>query len=74
MTGSSWSPGFVQELLPSAERTALLYQLSYLCLGQFPKLERLLRDRALETQMLFGSSEAVLLKVRQCLTNSAILV
>ncbi|RXN14865.1 restin-like protein [Labeo rohita] len=62
MTGSSWSPGFVQELLPSAERTALLYQLSYLCLGQFPKLERLLRDRALETQMLFGSSEAVLLK------------
>ncbi|KAK2870507.1 hypothetical protein Q8A67_024899 [Cirrhinus molitorella] len=55
-------PDFIQELLPSAERTALLYNLSYLCLGKFPKLERLLRERAVETQMLFGSSEAVLMK------------
>lgn len=28
----------------------------------YPKLERLLRDRAVETQLLFGSSEAVLMK------------
>ncbi|KAK2870509.1 hypothetical protein Q8A67_024901 [Cirrhinus molitorella] len=58
----SWSPKFIQDLLPSAERTALLYHLSYLCLGGFPKLERLIRERAIETQMLFGSSETVLLK------------
>ncbi|XP_048030841.1 uncharacterized protein LOC125258064 isoform X2 [Megalobrama amblycephala] len=51
-----------KELLPSAERTALLYHLSYLCLGNFPELERLIRKRALETQLLFGSSEALLLK------------
>ncbi|XP_051969459.1 chromosome partition protein Smc-like [Xyrauchen texanus] len=56
------SPEFIQELLPSAERTALLYHLSYLCLGEFPKLERIIRDRAVETQLLFGSSEALLLK------------
>ncbi len=61
----TWSPEFIQELLPSAERTALLYHLSYLRLGNFPKLERLIRERAVETQMLFGSSEAVLLKVNQ---------
>ncbi|XP_016117146.1 uncharacterized protein, partial [Sinocyclocheilus grahami] len=59
---SPWSPDFIQELLPSAERTALLYHLSYLCLGGFPKLERLIREQAIETQLLFGSSEAVLLK------------
>ncbi|KAK2870511.1 hypothetical protein QQF64_021513 [Cirrhinus molitorella] len=56
------SPDFIQDLLPTAERTALLYNMSYLCLGSFPKLERLLRERAVETQMLFGSSEAILLK------------
>ncbi|XP_048030861.1 uncharacterized protein LOC125258078 isoform X2 [Megalobrama amblycephala] len=59
---STWSPEFIQELLPSVERTALLYHLSFLCLGGFPKLERMIRDQAIETQMLFGSSEAVLLK------------
>ncbi|XP_048030846.1 uncharacterized protein LOC125258068 [Megalobrama amblycephala] len=59
---SQLSPEFIQELLPSAERTALLYHLSFLCLGGFPKLERMIRDQAIETQMLFGSSEAVLLK------------
>ncbi|RXN20128.1 restin-like protein [Labeo rohita] len=53
---------FIQELLPSAQRTALLYHLSYLCLAKFPKLERILRERATETQLLFGSSEALLLK------------
>lgn len=58
------SPDFVKELLPSAQRTALLYHLSYLCLANFPKLERELRERAVETQLLFGSSEALLLKVR----------
>ncbi|XP_067234121.1 putative leucine-rich repeat-containing protein DDB_G0290503 [Chanodichthys erythropterus] len=59
---SQLSPEFIQELLPSAERTALLYHLSFLCLGGFPKLERMIRDQAIETQMLFVSSEAVLLK------------
>ncbi|ROI50559.1 hypothetical protein DPX16_0592 [Anabarilius grahami] len=59
---STWSPEFIQDLLPSAERTALLYNLSFLCLGSFPKLERKIRDQAIETQLLFGTSEAVLLK------------
>ncbi|XP_073703751.1 uncharacterized protein [Garra rufa] len=68
---SPWSPEFIQELLPAAERTALLYHLSYLCLGGFPKLERLIRERAIETQMLFGSSEAVLMK---CVGTSSNLV
>lgn len=63
----TWSPEFIQELLPSAERTALLYHLSYLRLGGFPKLERLIRERAVETQLLFVSSEAVLLK---CISTS----
>ncbi|XP_073797347.1 uncharacterized protein [Danio rerio] len=62
LSNSVGSPEFIQDLLPAAKRTALLYNLSYLCLGGFPKLERLIRERALETQMLFGSSEAVLLK------------
>ncbi|XP_048031115.1 uncharacterized protein LOC125258260 [Megalobrama amblycephala] len=62
VSDSQLSPDFIQELLPSAERTALLYNLSFLCLGGFPQLERMIRDQALETQMLFGSSEAVLLK------------
>ncbi|XP_048030853.1 uncharacterized protein LOC125258073 [Megalobrama amblycephala] len=68
---STWSPEFIQELLPSAERTALLYNLSFLCLGGFPKLERMIRDQAIETQMLFGTSEAVLLK---CVGTSSNLV
>ncbi|XP_048030851.1 paramyosin-like isoform X2 [Megalobrama amblycephala] len=59
---STGSPEFIQQLLPSAERTALLYHLSYLCLGGFPNLERLIRKRAVETQLLFGSSEALLMK------------
>ncbi|XP_030641430.1 uncharacterized protein LOC115821778 [Chanos chanos] len=62
LSGSAWSPEFIRELLPAAERTALLYHVSYLCLAGFPTLERLLRSRALETQLLFGSSEALLLK------------
>ncbi|KAG5261420.1 hypothetical protein AALO_G00304300 [Alosa alosa] len=68
---STFSPEFVQELLPSAQRVALLYNVSYLCLANFPKLERMLRERALETQMLFGSSEAMLLK---CVLTSGNLV
>ncbi|KAK9952867.1 hypothetical protein ABG768_016897 [Culter alburnus] len=68
---SQLSPEFIQELLPSAERTALLYHLSYLCLGKFPKLERLIRERAVETQLLFGSSESVLL---MCVGTSSNLV
>ncbi|XP_067234453.1 chromosome partition protein Smc-like [Chanodichthys erythropterus] len=62
ISGSTLSPGFIQDLLPAVERTALLYHLSFLCLGGFPNLERMIRDQAIETQMLFGSSEAVLLK------------
>ncbi|KAI2644236.1 hypothetical protein H4Q32_027859 [Labeo rohita] len=62
LSDTACSPEFIQELLPSVERTALLYHLSYLSLGSFPKLERLIRKRAMETQLLFGSSEAVLLK------------
>ncbi|XP_026099418.1 uncharacterized protein LOC113070348 [Carassius auratus] len=62
---------FIQELLPSAERTALLYHLTFLSLGGFPKLERLIRDQAIETQLLFGSSEALLLK---CVGTSSNLV
>ncbi|XP_077075179.1 uncharacterized protein LOC143726061 isoform X2 [Siphateles boraxobius] len=59
---STSSPEFIQALLPSAERTALLYHMSYLCLGKVPELERLIRERALDTQLLFGSSEALLMK------------
>ncbi|KTG03108.1 hypothetical protein cypCar_00028696 [Cyprinus carpio] len=68
---SSWTPEFIRELLPAAERTALLYHLSYLCLGGFPKLERLIRERALETQLLFKSSVVVLL---ECVIASSTLV
>ncbi|XP_030641439.1 uncharacterized protein LOC115821788 [Chanos chanos] len=71
LSGSAWSPDFIQELLPAAERTALLYHVSYLCLAGFPTLERLLRSRALETQLLFGSSEALLFK---CIGTSENLV
>ncbi|KAK7156032.1 hypothetical protein R3I94_006185 [Phoxinus phoxinus] len=67
----SWSPEFVQDLDTSAERTALLYHLSYLCLGSIPKLERLIREQAIGTQLLFGSSEAVLMK---CVGTSSNLV
>ncbi|XP_017540341.1 uncharacterized protein LOC108412710 [Pygocentrus nattereri] len=59
---SVWSSGFVEELLPSSQQVSLLYHISYLCLAKFPKLEMLLQMRALEIQLLFGSSEAVLLK------------
>ncbi|XP_052451606.1 uncharacterized protein LOC128012985 isoform X2 [Carassius gibelio] len=59
---SPWASQFFQDLLPSAERTALLYHLSYLCLGGFPKLEDLIRGQALETQQLFGSSESLMMK------------
>ncbi|XP_036419872.1 uncharacterized protein LOC118803488 [Colossoma macropomum] len=59
---SAWSTGFIEELLPSSQQVSLLYHLSYLCLAKFPKLERLLSMRAVETRLLFGSSEAVLLK------------
>ncbi|XP_026057394.1 uncharacterized protein LOC113042627 [Carassius auratus] len=58
----SWRSEFIHDLHPATERTALLYHLSYLDLGKFPKLERLIREQAVETQMLFGSSEAVLMK------------
>ncbi|XP_056306698.1 uncharacterized protein LOC130218519 [Danio aesculapii] len=71
LSDSVGCPEFIQDLLPSAERTALLYHLSYLCLGGFPRLESLIRERALETQTLFASSGAVLLK---CVSTSNNLV
>ncbi|XP_065106131.1 uncharacterized protein [Paramisgurnus dabryanus] len=66
-----WSPSFVEELLPAAQKTALLYNLSYLCLANFPTLERIIRTRAVETQLLFGSSDATMLK---CILTSENLV
>ncbi|XP_077061742.1 uncharacterized protein LOC143714433 [Siphateles boraxobius] len=60
---------FAQEFLLSAQRTALLYHLTYLHLGTFPKLGRQIRKRALETQMLFESSEAVLMKCEGTSSN-----
>ncbi|KAI4904334.1 hypothetical protein NFI96_021885 [Prochilodus magdalenae] len=68
-----WSPRFVEELLPCSQQVSLLYNLSYLCLGKFPNCKRQIRMRALETQLLFRSSEAVLLKctgTSQNLTSS----
>ncbi|KAF4095503.1 uncharacterized protein LOC131533398 [Onychostoma macrolepis] len=65
MFGSSdspWSSEFIQEILLSAERTALLYHLSYLRLGKFPKLERPIRELNRETQRLFRCSEALIMK------------
>ncbi|XP_041727708.1 uncharacterized protein LOC121558378 [Coregonus clupeaformis] len=55
------SPDFIRDLLPAAEKTALLYNVSYLCLAKFPSLERIIRANAVEAQMLFSSSEALLL-------------
>ncbi|XP_045073214.1 uncharacterized protein LOC121548378 [Coregonus clupeaformis] len=55
------SPDFITDLLPAAEKTALLYNVSYLCLAKFPSLERIIRANAVEAQMLFSSSEALLL-------------
>ncbi|KAJ7998216.1 hypothetical protein DPEC_G00220290 [Dallia pectoralis] len=55
------NPDFLHEMLPAAEKTALLYNLSYLCLAKFPSLERIIRASAVETQMVYSSSEAVLL-------------
>ncbi|XP_067291137.1 chromosome partition protein Smc-like [Pseudorasbora parva] len=57
----------MQELIPIAEKTALLYHLSYLCLANFPNLERLIKSRAEETQSLFGFSDAAMMKC--CLTS-----
>ncbi|KAK9952884.1 hypothetical protein ABG768_016914 [Culter alburnus] len=71
MAVTQWSPEFVKELLPAAEKTALLYHLSYLCLANFPNLERIIRSRAVETQLLFGSSDATMLK---CILTSQNLV
>nr|XP_055054324.1 restin homolog [Misgurnus anguillicaudatus] len=71
VNNSQWSPSFVEDLLPAAEKTALLYHLSYLCLANFPNLERIIRARAVETQLLFGSSDATMLK---CILTSKNLV
>ncbi|XP_062855363.1 uncharacterized protein LOC134318391 [Trichomycterus rosablanca] len=67
----AWEIEFVQELTPASKQIPLLYHLSYLCLAKFPKLERLLRARAVETQILFGESEGILF---QCMGTSKNLV
>ncbi|KAL0994945.1 hypothetical protein UPYG_G00129720 [Umbra pygmaea] len=61
------SPEFLKEMLPSAQKTALLYEISYLCLAKFPTLERIIRANAVEAQMVFSSSEALLL---MCVSTS----
>ncbi|XP_019905077.2 uncharacterized protein LOC105029039 [Esox lucius] len=61
------SPDFLQEMLPAAEKTALLYKISYLCLAKFPTLEKIIRANAVETQMVFSSSESLLL---MCVSTS----
>ncbi|XP_062855338.1 uncharacterized protein LOC134318378 [Trichomycterus rosablanca] len=63
----AWETQFVQELTPVSKQIPLLYHISYLCLAKFPNLERLLRERAVETQLLFGESEGILF---QCMGTS----
>ncbi|KAL7872582.1 hypothetical protein SRHO_G00075650 [Serrasalmus rhombeus] len=55
-------PGFIDELVPSSKQITLGYNRSYRCLAKFPKCEKLIRSRALETQLLYSSSEATLWK------------
>ncbi|KAL2076951.1 hypothetical protein ACEWY4_027464 [Coilia grayii] len=68
---SAISPKFTTDLLPAAERTALLFHLSYLYLAGYPDLEKLIRERALNARLLFVSSERVMFK---CLCTSDNLV
>ncbi|KAL4601612.1 hypothetical protein GN956_G25738 [Arapaima gigas] len=48
----------IVEMLPSAQKTALLFHQSYLCMANFPELERLIRSRATDSQQLFSSHTA----------------
>ncbi|KAG7487364.1 hypothetical protein MATL_G00022470 [Megalops atlanticus] len=57
----------VSELLPAAKKTALLFHISYLCMANFPTLERELRAKATDAQLLFSSSASLLL---QCASTS----
>ncbi|KAG7487368.1 hypothetical protein MATL_G00022460 [Megalops atlanticus] len=57
----------VSELLPAAKKTALLFHISYLCMANFPALERELRAKATDAQLLFSSSASLLL---QCVSTS----
>ncbi|XP_063049506.1 uncharacterized protein LOC134443913 [Engraulis encrasicolus] len=68
---SAISPSFTTDLMPAAERTALLFQLCYLYLAGYPELEQLIRERAVNTRLLFVSSERVMFK---CLCTSDNLV
>lgn len=61
------TPQYLEELVPAGEKTALLFHISYLCLGKFPTLERLIRRNAVDVQMAFGASDALLL---QCISTS----
>uniref|UniRef100_UPI0037E7BC70 uncharacterized protein n=1 Tax=Semicossyphus pulcher TaxID=241346 RepID=UPI0037E7BC70 len=66
-TNALRGPQFLQELVPAAEKTALLFEISYLCLGRFTDLEKLIRSNAMEVRMSFNTSEALLL---QCIGTS----
>ncbi|KAK6477868.1 hypothetical protein HHUSO_G21501, partial [Huso huso] len=50
------------DLLPCSQKAALLFHLSYLCMANFPELERKLRAKATESQQLFSSSAILLLE------------
>ncbi|XP_069054739.1 uncharacterized protein [Lepisosteus oculatus] len=58
-----------RDMVPAAEKTALLFHLSYLCLATHPELERKLRLKATESQQLFASSEVLLLQCASTGTN-----
>ncbi|KAL4604995.1 hypothetical protein GN956_G25365 [Arapaima gigas] len=64
---NSFGAESIVEMLPSAQKTALLFHQSYLCMANFPELERLIRSRATDSQQLFSSSAALLL---QCVSTS----
>ncbi|KAM6953859.1 uncharacterized protein FYW47_014475 [Aplochiton taeniatus] len=61
------TPQFLLNLMPAVEKTELLFHISYLCLGKFPQLERIIRANAVEAQTVFFYSKALLL---QCASTS----
>ncbi|XP_036376433.1 uncharacterized protein LOC118772279 [Megalops cyprinoides] len=52
----------VSDLLLAAKKTALLFHMSYLCMANFPALERELRAKATDAQLLFSSSASLLIE------------
>ncbi|KAM6953857.1 uncharacterized protein FYW47_014473 [Aplochiton taeniatus] len=68
----SVTPQFLLDLIPAGEKTELLFHISYLCLGKFPQLERILRANAVEAQMVFNSSESLLMQEKTTTENAAL--